>query len=250
MTETRNDAAVTDGVTEAVGLPEAVEPIETDETDETVGTDCTLPTPEDLPEAPDETSSADTAEEDPVLPGTSREASAEVEDRNERKEEDDERERLARSARAGDPDGDGAARAGDPVVDPADPAPSEGTFPAQIARSEVTGEGREEVTVPRDFTAEVAELGELYPFVRLSEIPAEVWTSPLPLSAAYALYERKSEQVRQAAERANRRNADRSTGALSLGCEPYFTPEEVRAMSQKEVRENYDAILRSMKRWH
>lgn len=29
----------------------------------------------------------------------------------------------------------------------------------------------------------------------------------------------------------------------------YFTPEEVRKMTPKEVKENYDLIIQSMKRW-
>jgi hypothetical protein len=31
--------------------------------------------------------------------------------------------------------------------------------------------------------------------------------------------------------------------------EKYFTPDEVRRMSQKEVRDNYQAIMDSMKKW-
>ena len=30
----------------------------------------------------------------------------------------------------------------------------------------------------------------------------------------------------------------------------HFTPEEVRKMSQSEVRDNYEAILQSMKTWY
>lgn len=30
----------------------------------------------------------------------------------------------------------------------------------------------------------------------------------------------------------------------------YFTPSEVRKMTPKEVRENYDLIIQSMKRWN
>lgn len=30
----------------------------------------------------------------------------------------------------------------------------------------------------------------------------------------------------------------------------FYSPEEVRAMSQQQVRENYQVIMNSMKRWH
>lgn len=36
---------------------------------------------------------------------------------------------------------------------------------------------------------------------------------------------------------------------LKEGKKDYFTPEEVRKMTRKEVRENYYAIMNSMKKW-
>jgi len=35
----------------------------------------------------------------------------------------------------------------------------------------------------------------------------------------------------------------------SDGEKPYFTPEQVRRMSQREVKENFCAIMNSMKKW-
>ena len=56
---------------------------------------------------------------------------------------------------------------------------------------------------------------------------------------------------RQRADEINRRNAERSAGRAGTNAAPeYFSPDEVRAMSQHEVRENYQKIRASMKRWH
>lgn len=32
--------------------------------------------------------------------------------------------------------------------------------------------------------------------------------------------------------------------------QPYFTPEDVRKMSEEEVRKNYTAIMKSMEKWN
>lgn len=96
---------------------------------------------------------------------------------------------------------------------------------------------------------ELFQLGELYPGVRISDLPREVRESELPLAAAYALYEKKQERIAEAAAEANRRNAERSAGGLSSFTETFYSPDEVRRMTRKEVRDNYESILRSMKRW-
>lgn len=90
---------------------------------------------------------------------------------------------------------------------------------------------------------------ELFPNVRFAEIPASVLGSELPLAAAYALYEKQQLRIREAAEAENRKNRERSAGRISDGEDAHFTPEEVRRMTRSEVRANYTAILRSMKRW-
>ena len=49
----------------------------------------------------------------------------------------------------------------------------------------------------------------------------------------------------------NRANAMNSSGSIGnkTGAE-FFTPDEVRAMSQSEVRANYQRIIESMKKWN
>ena len=96
---------------------------------------------------------------------------------------------------------------------------------------------------------EVKDLLALYPDLRLAQIPEEVWQSPLPMAAAYAVYRRRAERDVELAEQENRRNRERAAGGIRQSTEIYYSPDEVRRMTQKEVRSNYDAILRSMQKW-
>ena len=53
------------------------------------------------------------------------------------------------------------------------------------------------------------------------------------------------------ADKINQINAYRSSGqAGSNTAREYFSPDEVRAMSQSEVRANYQRIIESMKKWN
>ena len=62
---------------------------------------------------------------------------------------------------------------------------------------------------------------------------------------------REELKLRVKADEINRRNAARSAGRAGTNASPeYYSPEEVRAMSAHEVRENYQKIRASMKRWH
>ena len=98
------------------------------------------------------------------------------------------------------------------------------------------------------------EFNTLYPEKSVKDIPADVWRSVeegVPLSAAYALYERKNHMDRFRAEQINMQNAARSAGVAGKDtASEYFSPDEVRAMSQKQVHDNYKKIVESMKRWN
>ena len=102
--------------------------------------------------------------------------------------------------------------------------------------------------------AELAEFHRLFPDVTLSALPDGIWESVhqgVPLSAAYALYEKKQRTARQDAEQINRRNAALSAGVAGKHTPgEYYSPDEVRAMSQKQVHDNYRTIMESMKHWH
>ena len=100
---------------------------------------------------------------------------------------------------------------------------------------------------------ELGDFNRLFPDIAVRQVPESVWSrvkEGLPLSAAYALYEKESAAAAAHAERINRRNASLSPGQAGRNTSgEYFSPEEVRAMSQRQVHENYRKILDSMKQW-
>jgi hypothetical protein len=94
---------------------------------------------------------------------------------------------------------------------------------------------------------------ELYPDLSEDDIPDAVWDSVrggLPLEAAYALYERREVLRRADAETVNRKNAMGAWGRADDGADRSFSPDEVRAMTPQEVRDNYARIIQSMKHWN
>lgn len=101
---------------------------------------------------------------------------------------------------------------------------------------------------------EIGEFHRLFPDISIQNVPDGVWSSVeqgIPLSAAYALYEKEQRMSEARADEINRQNAHRSAGkAGKHTAGEYFSPDEVRAMSQKQVHNNYRAIMESMKHWH
>lgn len=97
-----------------------------------------------------------------------------------------------------------------------------------------------------------AELMDLYPSAQLSSMPDsfnEAVRQGVPPAAAYALEMRRRE-VRAKRAEAARKSAERtSVGKISTVDDGLFTPDEVRGMSRREVRENYGRIMESMRRW-
>ena len=100
---------------------------------------------------------------------------------------------------------------------------------------------------------EYAEFCELYPDLSTEDLPDDVWESVrqgVPLSAAYALFEQRRRRTLEKAQLRNLENKQRSSGSVEGGSADYFSADEVRAMSQTEVRANYQKILLSMQKWH
>lgn len=98
------------------------------------------------------------------------------------------------------------------------------------------------------YAAEFAAFRKEFPEVALGKVTDEVWDEVkkgVPLAAAYALAEhRAAKEARVISREAN------AWHSLSGGTdEGLFSPSEVRAMTQCEVRRHYDRILESMKRW-
>lgn len=101
---------------------------------------------------------------------------------------------------------------------------------------------------------QIREFFSLFPNTAIESVPESVWESVKQgnsLAAAYALHHRRIQLEREKADRINEKNATLSAGKAGRGAAAeYFTPAEVRAMSQLEVRANYSKIIESMKKWN
>ena len=66
------------------------------------------------------------------------------------------------------------------------------------------------------------------------------------------LIARNEEEIRKyRADEINRKNASLSAGSVGKGhAGEYFSPDEVRAMTQREVHDNYSKIKESMRFWN
>lgn len=105
-----------------------------------------------------------------------------------------------------------------------------------------------------DALQEIERFQQLFPDVAIRDIPDSVWQQRergIPLNAAYALYERESCMARARAGEINRQNASRSSGRAGVdAAQEFFSPDEVRAMTPKQIRDNYQKIRFSMKKWN
>lgn len=98
------------------------------------------------------------------------------------------------------------------------------------------------------------EFSELFPEIAVKSIPEEVWEGVKrgnSLAASYAVYEKRVTEAARRIERINEKNASRSAGAIDKGAaQEFFTPDDVRKMSQSEVRANFAKIKKSMGKWN
>ena len=100
---------------------------------------------------------------------------------------------------------------------------------------------------------EYAEFQALYPDVPLNSLPDALWEEVehgVPLAAAFALAERKRMRSEALAQSENRKNQERSSGALNASPDGELSPAEVRAMSPSDVKKNFSRIMRSIQKWH
>ena len=130
------------------------------------------------------------------------------------------------------------------------------TLPEQDLPEKENGaeEGTEEEE-GRDMESDIALFRELFPEVKSDEIPQEVWDrveAGESLSAAFALYVVQEAKKEEHIRRVNEENGKKAPPPVdgSHGDDDYFSPEAVKAMSRKEIRENYDKILSSMEKWN
>ena len=97
-----------------------------------------------------------------------------------------------------------------------------------------------------------AELIELFPSAELRSMPdsfKEAVKRGVPPAAAYALEMRRREVNAKRAAEARKNALATSFGKVDSASDTLYTPDEVRAMSREEVRENYGRIMESMRRW-
>jgi len=99
---------------------------------------------------------------------------------------------------------------------------------------------------------EYTEFQTLFPQAELSSLTDSTWEDVkrgIPLAAAYALAEKRRLFLEEKASKSNSENQKKAFGALSGSENEYFSSQEVRAMSQEEVRANYHKIMKSMQNW-
>ncbi len=134
-----------------------------------------------------------------------------------------------------------------PSVEEPEDMPKEVT--ASEAESYLNGLIREE-----RISNEYEEFKSLFPDVSVSELPDSVINSiknGVPLSAAYALYERRRAMSEAVASGVNQKNCELSFAVKNgKASETYFSPDEVRQMSASEVKANYSKIIDSMSHWN
>ena len=99
-----------------------------------------------------------------------------------------------------------------------------------------------ELDKAKKISEQLSEFSQIFPDKDVREIPNEVWDDVKrgnSISAAFALFERKRINTENRAKEINDLNAYRSSGRVGSTASEYFSPEQVRAMSQSEVRANY-----------
>ena len=97
------------------------------------------------------------------------------------------------------------------------------------------------------------EFCELYPTLSMADVPDAVWEDVrggIPLEAAYALWEKRESARQETAVAINQKNATGAWGRSDGVSEDFLSPDEVRCMSQAEVRKHYARIIESMKHWN
>ena len=136
----------------------------------------------------------------------------------------------------------------------APPLPSPELEELQVELARLRSELEQTRTIHARMAAELGEFQALFPEINVSSLPESIWEqvkSGIPLAASYALYEKKCNLERAHAAKINSQNAKMTPGAAGKDTSAeYFSPDEVRIMSQAEVRKYYQKIRESMKKWN
>ncbi len=159
---------------------------------------------------------------------------------------------MNENEKVNEPVSEGVAETDGTLISNEDTTESVESLKAEIER--LRGELEESRSANERISSDISEFYRLFPDGKLDRLPNEVREnvrSGVPLTASYALYEKRLEAERERIAAINRKNAARSSGSVGKNTvKEYFSPDEVRAMSQSEVRENYHKIIESMKKWN
>lgn len=112
---------------------------------------------------------------------------------------------------------------------------------------------RLEKRIKENLEVEFKKLIELFPEFNAEDIPDEVFEKcedGKGLAAEYALWYLTEEKKKGEQKKKEEENLKSAPPNVKESSEPtYFTPEQVRSMSEKEIRKNYKTIMNSMEKW-
>ncbi|MBQ9940162.1 MAG: hypothetical protein IJO74_01325 [Clostridia bacterium] len=126
---------------------------------------------------------------------------------------------------------------------------------SQLAEQEELETLRRENRLREKVTKEIDSLWEMFPDIKLEEVPEELWdmvSQGESLLGAYCILLAKKNLETEKAEKKDRENSEKTPPNVKPGAEKsdYFTREAVSKMSRDQVRKNYDKIVESMKHWN
>ncbi len=112
---------------------------------------------------------------------------------------------------------------------------------------------RRDKSIKDNLEKELDVLKSLFPEITAEDIPDQVFEScenGRGLAAQYALYYVTEQKKKEETQKNNEENAKSAPPEIhNSEDEAYFTPEAVKAMSDKDIRRNYKAIMKSMEKW-
>lgn len=115
-------------------------------------------------------------------------------------------------------------------------------------------EYRLEKLVKKNLEEELKTLFEIFPDVNVDDIPDEVFeksNNGKGLAAEYALFYLKEEKKKGEQKEKEEENLKAAPPDVKNATEDaYFTPEDVRGMTEAEIRKNYHTIMKSMEKWN
>lgn len=125
--------------------------------------------------------------------------------------------------------------------------------PEELDRKELENFRRER-DVKKNLEGELELLFEVFPELDIDSIPDAIFEKcpdGKGLAAEYALMtlvEKKKSEEQKVKEEENEKAAVPEVKGVAE--EAYFSPEDVRKMSEKEIRKNYKTIMKSMEKWN